>query len=258
MSLNEMDVIGIIPARYNSSRFPGKPLAMIGDKAMVCHVYDRASVALPGRVWVATDDQRIYDAVVSHGGRAVLTTGDCVNGTDRCQKAVAQLGITPDVVVNIQGDEPFIDPRDIDLLVSQFENPETEIATLARRFEPEEGFDALFSPDNVKVVMNCNNQALYFSRSIIPYVRDFQWQEWLSHSDFFIHVGLYGFRTDVLNKIVLMPQIQVEQAERLEQLKWLGSGYKIQLALTRNSTLGVDTSSELEIARKLYNKLNNR
>lgn len=247
-----MEIIGIIPCRFNSSRLPGKPLAMIGNKAMVCHVYDRASKALPGRVWVATDDRRIYDVVVAHGGKAVLTSSDCRNGTERCYEALAQLNVSPDVVVNIQGDEPFVDPDDIFLLMNEFSDKDVEIATLARKFNPEEGFDALFSPDNVKVTMTSDRNALYFSRSIIPYVRDFQWQEWLSNSDFFIHIGLYGFRVSALKEVVKAPKALLEQAESLEQLRWLSMGRKIKLALTQNRSFGVDTASDLELARQYY------
>lgn len=253
-----MDVIGIIPARYNSSRLPGKPLASIGDKPMVCHVYDRASIAIPDKVWVATDDMRIYDAVVSHGGKAVLVTEECSNGTERCQKAVVKLGLNPDVVINIQGDEPFISPEDIALVISQFENAETEIATLARRFEPQEGFDSLFSADNVKVVMDSSLRALYFSRSIIPYMRDYQWQNWTQQGEFFIHVGLYGFRIGVLNDIVITPISVLEKAERLEQLRWLGAGYKIQMAITDKKHFGIDTLSDYEAACRYYTELNKK
>lgn len=251
-----MDVIGIIPTRFGSRRFPGKPLAMIGGKPMVCHVYDRASIVLPGKVWVATDDARIYDVVIAHGGKAVMTSADCKSGTERCCEALAQLNISPDVVVNIQGDEPFIAPEDISLLISEFENKDTEIATLARRFDSAEGFDALFSPDNVKLVMDTNNKALYFSRSIIPYVRDYQWQEWLSNSNFFIHIGLYGFSVNALKKVAMLPASPLEQSERLEQLRWISNGCQIRVALTKSRSFGVDTPPDLEAACQYYSELN--
>ena len=253
--LEDMEIVGIIPTRYNSTRFPGKPLAKIGEKAMVCHVYDRASMALSDNVWVATDDERIYDTVVAHGGKAVMTSIDCANGTARCQEAIERLNLSPDVVINIQGDEPFIEPSDIIRIAGEFNDAEVEIATLARKFDPQDGFDALFSPDNVKVVMDCNHNALYFSRSIIPYVRDYKWQEWTSHCDFYTHIGLYGFRVSTLKKIATLPLDYIESAERLEQLKWLSAGYKIKIALTESRAVGVDTPSDLEQACRYYNEL---
>ena len=168
--LEDMEIVGIIPTRYNSTRFPGKPLAKIGEKAMVCHVYDRASMALSDNVWVATDDERIYDTVVAHGGKAVMTSIDCANGTARCQEAIERLNLSPDVVINIQGDEPFIEPSDIIRIAGEFNDAEVEIATLARKFDPQDGFDALFSPDNVKVVMDCNLFKRRYTESIQSYM----------------------------------------------------------------------------------------
>ena len=176
-----MNTIGIIPARFSSTRLPGKPLEMIGPDPMVWHVYRNASLALGNNVWVATDDRRIFETVTGLGGRAVMTSTDCPNGTARCLEAIRNLGLTPDIVVNIQGDEPFMPASDISRLVDAFRDPEVEIATLARRFDPADGFEALFSPDTPKVTFTKQGRALYFSRSIIPYVRDAKWQQWLEN-----------------------------------------------------------------------------
>ncbi len=240
-------IIGIIPARYGSTRFPGKPLADIDGKPMVMHVYERAAEALGAdAVFVATDDSRIIYAVESRGGRAVMTSGKVANGTARCADAIRQLGVTPDIIVNIQGDEPRIDPADIRKVAECFKDPAVNIATLARKFKAEEGFDTLFSPDNPKVVTDINGDALYFSRSIIPYVRDVVWKEWPESAPFLMHVGTYGFRREVLERIVTLPESSAERAEKLEQLRWLQAGYRIRIALTDNHPISIDTPADLE------------
>lgn len=245
--MSHPNIIGIIPARYGSTRFPGKPLALIHGKPMVCHVYQRAAEAL-GRdnVFVATDDVRIKEAVENHGGKAVITPEKVENGTARCAAAVRMLESKPDIVINIQGDEPFIDPEDIRLIADSFSDPSVKIATLARKFLASEGFDALFSPDSPKVVADDAGFALYFSRSIIPYVRDIKWQEWGSSANFLIHVGTYGFRREVLDHIVTLPEAAIERAEKLEQLRWLAAGYRIKIVLTENNTFSIDTPADLE------------
>lgn len=222
---------------------------------MVCHVYERAARAFPDKIWVATDDIRIYDAVKSSGGQAVMTSAECPNGTARCLEAIDRLGLSPDIVVNIQGDEPFINPADIKLLISRFRNPVTEIATLARRFDPSEGFDALFCPDNPKVTFTGDGRALYFSRSIIPYVRDSKWQEWITATDFHIHIGMYAFRLEALRKAASLQESSLEHAERLEQLRWLEAGMNIDIAVTQSHSQSVDTPADLEKARKVFNEL---
>lgn len=228
---------------------------MIGDKPMVCHVYDRASEALPGKVWVATDDRRIYDTVSAAGGQAVMTSSDCANGTARCAEAVDRLGLSPDIIANIQGDEPFLNPADINLVISQFRDQSIEIATLARRFNPEEGFEALFCPDTPKVTFTSSGRALYFSRSIIPYVRNEKWQKWIDATDFYIHIGLYAFRSESLAKAITLKEGRLEQAERLEQLRWLEAGMNIGVAVTQSFSQSVDTPDDLEKARRLFTEM---
>ncbi len=242
-----MKFIGIIPARYASSRFPGKPLAKIGDMTMIERVYRQASKALD-EVIVATDDSRIADAVEAFGGRAIMTSPQHKSGTDRCYEAYCTSGSQADVVINIQGDEPFIAPQQIISLRECFAQPDTEIATLVRRFDPSAGWDALFDPNTPKVVLDNAGNALYFSRSIIPYVRNHPWQEWIDHAQFHTHVGLYAYRADVLAKIVKLPQSPLEIAESLEQLRWLQAGYKIRTAVTSHPSIGIDTPADLERA----------
>lgn len=245
-----MNYVGIIPARYASTRFPGKPLAMIGGKTMIERVYTQASKELD-RVWVATDDDRIADAVAAFGGKAVMTSPSHRSGTDRCHEAVLKCAPDADVVINIQGDEPFVDPSQIAQLKSCFDDPTTDIATLVRRFDPAKGFDALFSPNTPKVVFDDNMRALYFSRSIIPYVRGAEWQDWLAKATFHTHVGMYAYRTPTLAEIVRIPQSSLEIAESLEQLRWLQAGYTIKVAVTDCETIGIDTPDDLEAAIRM-------
>ncbi len=242
-----MKFIGIIPARYASSRFPGKPLAMIGDRTMIERVYRQASKELDDVV-VATDDDRIYNAVNAFGGKAVMTSTAHRSGTDRCYEAYCNVGSDADVIVNIQGDEPFIAPEQIASLKGCFDDPSVDIATLARHFDPSRGFEALFDPNTPKLVMDNESNALYFSRSIIPYVRNYPWQEWLEHADFHTHVGLYAYRADILKQLTRLPQSPLEIAESLEQLRWLQNGYKIRVAITDRPTIGIDTSDDLKAA----------
>ncbi len=244
-----MKFIGIIPARYASTRFPGKPLAKIGGVAMIERVYRRASAALD-EVVVATDDARIYDFVRSFGGNAVMTSDKHRSGTDRCREAYLNVKSDADVVINIQGDEPFIAREQIDALKGCFNDPEVEIGTLARRFNPELGFEALFDANTPKLVMDDRMNALYFSRSIIPYVRNYPWQEWPEKAVFHTHVGLYGYRADVLDRITQLPQSPLELAESLEQLRWLQAGYKIRVAVTDSPTIGIDTPEDLAHAEE--------
>ena len=249
-----MKFIGIIPARYASSRFPGKPLAMIGDLTMIERVYRQASKELD-EVVVATDDQRIYDTVTAFGGKAVMTSEAHRSGTDRCREAYANVGSDADVIINIQGDEPFIAPQQIAALKACFNDPTVEIATLARRFDPAKGFEALFDPNTPKVVMDNDSNAIYFSRSIIPYVRNYPWQEWLDHAVFYTHVGLYAYRAATLDAITSLPQTSLELAESLEQLRWVQNGYKIRVAITDRPTIGIDTPDDLKAAIEYLNTL---
>lgn len=252
-----MKFIGIIPARYASSRFPGKPLAKIGDFTMIERVYRQASKELAD-VAVATDDTRIFDAVKAFGGNAVMTSESHRSGTDRCREAYANLGSNADVIINIQGDEPFIAPEQIASLKQCFDDPAVEIATLARRFDPARGFEALFDPNTPKVVISNDYNAIYFSRSIIPYIRNYPWQEWLDHAVFHTHVGLYAYRAKTLNALTRLPQSSLEIAESLEQLRWIQNGYKIRVAITDRPTIGIDTPEDLQAAIKYLKTLDDK
>lgn len=244
---------GIIPARYASSRFPGKPLALIGSQTMIERVYRQASKELDDVV-VATDDERIAEAVKAFGGQAVMTSASHRSGTDRCREAYVNTGSNADVVINIQGDEPFIAPEQIAALKGCFDDVDVDIATLARPFDPSRGFEALFDPNTPKLVTDSKMNAMYFSRSIIPYVRNYPHTEWLEHANFLTHVGLYAYRAKTLEEITKLPQSPLEIAESLEQLRWLQNGYKIRVALTRHQTIGIDTPADLEAAIKYLEK----
>lgn len=239
--------IGIIPARYASTRFPGKPLALLGDKTMIERVYTRVSSVLP-EVAVATDDERIMRAVEAFGGRAVMTSDTHRSGTDRCLEAYRLLGSDADVVINIQGDEPFIAPSQIEALMGCFDDDAVEIASLARPFDAARGFAALADPNTPKVVMDNQFNALYFSRSVIPYVRGKEQEMWPEAVQYYTHVGLYGYRADVLSQLGRLPQTPLELAESLEQLRWLQSGFKIRMAVTDEPTIGIDTPADLAAA----------
>lgn len=182
-----------------------------------------------------------------------MTSPDHRSGTDRCFEAYTKSGSYASVIINIQGDEPFVDPAQIEALKSCFDTPQVQIATLVRRFNPERGFDALFNPNTPKVVMDSDMNALYFSRSIIPYVRGAEWKEWLDKTTFHTHIGMYAYRADVLAEIVKLPQSSLELAESLEQLRWLQAGYKIRVGVTDIETIGIDTPADLEAAIKLLN-----
>lgn len=239
--------IGIIPARYQSSRFPGKPLARLGDMTMIERVTRQASKALD-RVVVATDDERIYDEVRRFGGEVVMTSPEHRSGTDRVAEAYRKSGADADVIVNIQGDEPFVEPQQISQLTSLFDDPTTDIATLVRPFDATRGFEALFDPNLVKVVTADNGDALYFSRSVIPYVRGVEWKQWLDKTRYLTHVGMYAYRPAVLDRIVRLPQSPLEISESLEQLRWLQADYRIATAETTFDNIGIDTPADLEAA----------
>lgn len=247
-----MKFIGIIPARYGSSRFPGKPLADMGGNPMIQRVYEQAQKALD-EVWVATDDERILQAVEKFGGKAVLTSPDHKSGTDRCNEAYTKIGNGFDVIINIQGDEPFIQPQQIETLKACFESKETELATLVKPFRKEDGFEVLFNPNSPKVILNKNSEAIYFSRSVIPYIRDAHHTEWLDKHTFYKHIGMYAYRADVLKEITLLSQSTLELAESLEQLRWIENGYKIKVGFTDIETIGIDTPEDMEKAIKLLN-----
>ena len=242
-----MKFIGIIPARYASTRFPGKPLADMKGKYMIQRVYEQARKVLD-HVCVATDDDRIFNAVQSFGGEVVMTSAQHRSGTDRCFEAYRTLGGHEDVVINIQGDEPFIKPEQIESLIACFDSPQTQIATLVRPFEASEGYEALANPNSPKVVLNERHEALYFSRSVIPYLRGVEPAEWLSRHTYYKHIGMYGYRADVLGQITCLPQSSLELAESLEQLRWLQNGYTIKVGITTQETIGIDTPADLEKA----------
>lgn len=245
--MNRTTFTTIIPARYASTRFPGKPLAMIGGKTMINRVCSQVKKAVDD-VWVATDDERIYDECRRAGANVVMTSPDHPSGTDRINEAARLIGCKSDVIINVQGDEPFINPEQISALMECFDDEKTDIATIAREFDKEKGFDALFDPNLVKVTFGNDMRALYFSRSIIPYVRGEHHTAWLDKATFFTHVGIYAYRRNVLSEITALPRSPHEIAESLEQLRWLDNGYNIKVALTAHPTVGIDTPADLEAA----------
>jgi len=242
---------GIIPARYASSRFPGKPLVLIGNKPMIQRVYEQAHKILE-HVFVATDDKRIYDAVLDFGGRSVLTSPHHLSGTDRCAEAVKKIyeetGEKTDIVINIQGDEPFIKPEQISDLMNCFADPTVELATLIRKVEPGED---IFNPNQPKVVLTLKGDAIYFSRSAIPYIRDTEKNDWPARHTFYKHIGLYAYKAETLEKITLLPRTPLEISESLEQNRWIENGYKIRTAVTSWESKGIDTPEDLEKAKTL-------
>lgn len=243
-------VTGIIPARYASTRFPGKPLAIIGGKTMIQRVYEQASRTLDN-VYVATDDNRISDAVSGFGGRVVMTSPHHQSGTDRCAEAASKIseenGEKIDIVVNIQGDEPFIRPEQIGLLVSCFGDESVEIATLIRKVGPDED---LANPSHPKVILDHSGNAIYFSRSVIPYFRDAEKSRWAALHQYYKHIGLYAYKSETLTKITALPKSLLEKAESLEQNRWLENGFRIRAALTIWESVGIDTPGDLEKAKE--------
>ena len=249
-----MKFLGIIPARYASTRFPGKPLADMAGKPMIQRVYEQVEGTLDA-VCVATDDTRIEEAVKAFGGQVVMTSDKHRSGTDRCYEAYTLVGQGYDVVVNIQGDEPFIHPEQIETLKACFREPDVQIATLVKPFRPDDDFEtALFNANTPKVVLNKRHEALYFSRSIIPYMRGKHYSEWLPNHTYYKHIGLYAYRAATLREITALPQSPLELAESLEQLRWLENGYKIKVGITEQETIGIDTPADLEKALAFLKK----
>lgn len=237
-----MKILGIIPARFNSSRFPGKPLANIHGKSMIRRVYEQAICATSlHKVIVATDDKRIFDEIESFNGSVILTENTHQSGTDRCAEVARQFP-EYDAIVNIQGDEPFIQPEQIDLLVSCFQQPDAEIATLIKRITTQE---EMFNTNIPKVVINKQGKAIYFSRSTIPFIRGENEQNWAEQKLHFKHIGMYGYKADVLYQISQLPTSPLETNEQLEQLRWIENGYQIQTAVTDLETIAVDTPNDL-------------
>ncbi|MDP9048819.1 MAG: 3-deoxy-manno-octulosonate cytidylyltransferase [Bacteroidota bacterium] len=238
-----MKILGIIPARYSSTRFPGKPLVDIAGKSMIRRVYEQAKkCAQLADVIVATDDERIFNHVTGFGGMAVMTSPDHQSGTDRCAE-VALSYPQYDVIINIQGDEPFINPEQITKLAACFNSPNTQIATLIKKVQSKQ---ELVNQNSPKVIVNNLSEAIYFSRSPIPYIRGQAQQNWLRHFTYFKHIGIYGYRADVLHQITKLPVSSLEKAESLEQLRWVENGYKIKVAETELETFAVDTPEDLK------------
>jgi len=246
-----MRFVGIIPARFASTRFPGKPLVDIGGKSMIQRVYEQVSKVLAD-VYVATDDQRIFDAVLAFGGKAIMTSDQHKSGTDRCYEAYSKLSGNFDVVINVQGDEPFIQPEQIETLKDCFKSTETEIATLAKRFTEKDGFEALNNPNSPKLVVNKSDEAMYFSRSIIPFRRGAETVDWISLNTYLKHVGIYAYRADVLRQLTQLEQSPLEISESLEQLRWLENGFRIKVGYTDVETVGIDTPEDLEKVKMLF------
>ena len=255
-----MKTLAIIPARYASTRFPGKPLALLCGKPVIQWVWERVrAIGAVTDAVVATDDERIMQAVEAFGGRAMMTSDRHRSGTDRCGEVLQMLedeGKHYDVVVNVQGDEPFVDARQIETLLAAFSpvsgstfNPETEIGSLMC---PIRSLEELLSPNNVKVVCDKRGDALYFSRQPIPYMRGVEQGQWLERGEYFKHVGIYAFRTEVLKLVVTLAPAALEVSESLEQLRWLASGYRIRMCVTDHTNIGIDTPEDLvEAERKL-------
>lgn len=249
-----MKFIGVIPARYASTRFPGKPLAMLGGKSVIQRVYEQVSSVLDS-AYVATDDERIRQAVEAFGGKAVMTSPDHKSGTDRIEEAVRKIGGSFDVVINIQGDEPFIQRSQLEEIIRCFDDAETQIATLGKPFDKAQGFAAVENPNSPKIVIDNRGYALYFSRSVIPFIRGKETAEWMDHYPFLKHLGIYAYRTEVLHEITRLPQSSLELAESLEQLRWLQNGYRIKVGLTDVETVGIDTPEDLERAEAFLKEL---
>ncbi len=246
-----MNFIGIIPARYASTRFPGKPLVDIGGKSMIQRVYEQSAKVLADVV-VATDDERIQSAVVAFGGNVVMTSTEHKSGTDRCAEAIEkyeqQTGKTFDVAVNIQGDEPFIQPQQLEKIISCFDSSDTQIATLVKKFGEN---DDIFNVNHPKVILNKHNEAIYFSRSVIPFFRGIDAKEWTKHHTYFKHIGIYAYRKNVLHEITKLAQSSLEIAESLEQNRWIENGYKIKVAITKFESISIDTIEDLKLVKNL-------
>lgn len=241
-----MRTVAIIPARYASTRFPGKSLALISGKPMIQWVYERTiSCPIISQAIVATDDERIVQAVQAFGGNVMLTQPDHPSGTDRVAEVAAQ--IDADLIINVQGDEPFVQAAQLQQLASLFTDPAVDIATLAHPISDEQ---SIFSPNVVKVVCDARQKALYFSRAPIPFLRGLPQEDWGQHKQHFQHLGIYAYRQSVLQAITQLPVGNLEQLESLEQLRWLEAGYHISVAETSFRSIGVDTPEDLVKAQQ--------
>jgi 3-deoxy-manno-octulosonate cytidylyltransferase (CMP-KDO synthetase) len=243
-----MKILGVIPSRYSSTRLPGKPLIDIDGKTMIRRVYEQAKKStLLNHLVVATDDERIVKEVESFGGNVIVTSTNHQSGTDRCAE-VAQKITGNDVIINIQGDEPLIDPSQIDLLAKCFHTENTQIATLAKKIET---YTELYNFGTPKLILNQASEAIYFSRQAIPHLRDIKSDEWLNSHPFYKHIGIYGFLTETLSRVSKLPQSSLEKMEMLEQLRWLENGYKIKVAITEIETLSVDSPEDVDMVLKV-------
>jgi len=252
-----MRFIAIIPARYASTRFPAKPLAVLGGKPVIQRVYEQVSGTVDETV-VATDDSRIYDTVLAFGGKAVMTSTEHRSGTDRCWEAYRRHGGDFDVVINVQGDEPFIQPSQLETLKGCFDRKDTDIATLVKPFTENDSLAALENPNSPKVVLDNEGCAIYFSRSVIPYLRGVDRSEWLSRHTFYKHIGIYAFRTDILRQVTALSQSTLEKAESLEQLRWIENGFRIGAGISDVETIGIDTPDDLARAEEFLKRLNDK
>lgn len=239
-----MKFVAIIPARFASTRFPGKPVALLAGKPIIQWVYERVARVFE-HTYVATDDERIADCVKAFGGAFVMTGTHHKSGTDRCHEAYEKIGLTADVIVNVQGDEPFIATSQLETIRKCFQDTSTSIATLVKPYGDKAGWKDLQNPNTPKVVVDDNDFAMYFSRSVIPYLRGVCEDEWTGRYLFYKHIGLYAYRPEVLKKIVQLPQSTLEVAESLEQLRWLQAGMKIKVGYTDVETIGIDTPEDL-------------
>jgi 3-deoxy-manno-octulosonate cytidylyltransferase (CMP-KDO synthetase) len=243
-----MKVLAIIPARYGSTRFPGKPLANLAGKPMIQHVYEQVkSCGSISEVVVATDHQEILHRVEDFGGKAVMTSENCLSGTDRCAEVLKGLSSEYDLVLNVQGDEPFIQCGQLKELIESMNSPESEIGTLVRRIEHMEDVS---NPNVVKAVIAENGRALYFSRNPVPFVRGVERENWLSQAVFYRHIGLYAYRPEVLLKITALPPGKLEIAESLEQLRWMEADFKVYVRESLYDSIGIDTPEDLLKAKK--------
>ncbi len=247
--MKEMNFVGIIPARYASTRFPGKPLAKLGGKYVIQRVYEQVRKVLPDVV-VALDDERIAQAVDSFGGQWVMTRTDHKCGTDRCLEAYIKNGGEEDVIINIQGDEPFVQPSQLEAIMACFQDASTDIATLVKPFDQSRPYSELENPNTPKVVFDAGMNAKYFSRSVIPYIRGVEKTDWPTKHQFYTHLGMYAYKANVLKQITTLPQSSLEVAESLEQLRWLENGFTIKVGVTNVDTIGIDTPEDLKAAEQ--------
>lgn len=238
-----MNIYGVIPARYASTRFPGKPLIELAGKTMIQRVYEQSKKCSSLKdVIIATDDQRIYDHAISFGAKVVMTSESHTSGTDRCAEVLSSIDEC-DVIINIQGDEPLIDPLQIELVCDCFSDPNTDIATLIKKIESN---DVLFNYNTPKVIIDHHAFAIYFSRESIPHIRNVQREDWLQNHTFYQHIGIYGYKADVLKKITALQTSTLEQAESLEQLRWIENGYKIKTSLTTFESIAIDSRDDVQ------------